>query len=286
MAKSDLQRFLEAPKSGHRLLGHIERHMMTRPQGDRSTLVLHPSEVIKRDWCYRYQTYLLLGGEKKGTKPALRLQSIFDEGHFIHAKWQNWFAEMGNLYGRWETIDKEDLGWGTSADVEYNSAPHRIQYREVPLRYEPLRVGGHSDGWIKGLGEDCLIEIKSIGAGTVRMEDLDLFTKHDGDLMKLWSDIRRPFRGHLMQGQLYLWLAEKIWGEDAPKEIVFIYELKADQSYKEFTVKKDSEVLERVIYGMEYVNDFADQTKLPKCNIDPDGCKYCNEIPEDWNVPS
>lgn len=280
--KSELQKFLEAPKSGMRLLGHVERHMMLRPQGDRSTLVLHPSEIIKKDWCYRYQTYLLLGGEKKSSNPNLKLQSIFDEGHFIHAKWQKWFAEMGVLYGRWSDVfDGHDLGWGTSKEIGYIGAENAIAYKEVPLKYAPLRVGGHSDGWIKGIGPDCLIEIKSIGSGTFRFEAPDLMEKHGGDLMGMWSDVRRPFRSHLLQGQLYLWLAEKIWGGDAPQEIVFIYELKADQSYKEFTVKKNFEILERVIYGMEYVNDFADQNRLPKCNISVDGCKYCNGILEE-----
>lgn len=280
MAKTELQRFLEAPKSGRRLLGHIERHLMTRPAGDRRTDVLHPSEIIKRDWCYRYQTYLLLGGKKTSPNPGLRLQSIFDEGHSIHNKWQTWFKEMGVLYGTWRsTIDGAYLGWSTAEDL---ADPAHTQYAEVPIVYPKLRVAGHADGWIKGLGDDCLIEIKSIGAGTIRAEDMELFTKHNGDLPSMWKDIRRPFRSHLLQGQLYLWFAEKIWGEDAPKEIVFIYELKMDQDYKEFVVRANPEILERVIYGMEYVNDYADTGRLPLCNIEPEGCKYCQQIPEGW----
>lgn len=276
--KNDLQRFLEASKSGTRLMGEIERHLMMRPPGDRRTDVLHPSEVIKRDWCYRYQTYLLLGGSKKQEKPNLKLQSIFDEGHAIHHKWQNWFAEMGVLYGRWEDSEGSNLGWDTAANVDYPYAT----YKEVPLKYEPLRIAGHADGWIRGIGDDCLIEIKSIGLGTLRMEAMDIFDKNKGDLFDCWKDIRRPFRSHLMQGQFYLWLCDKIFGEDAPKEIVFIYELKADQSYKEFSVKANFEVLEKVLYGIEYVNDYVDKKMLPLCNVSPDnGCKYCNVIVED-----
>lgn len=278
MAKTDLQRFLEASKSGTRLMGEIERHLMMRPPGDRSTDVLHPSEVIKRDWCYRYQTYLLLGGQKKQEKPNLKLQSIFDEGHAIHHKWQEWFKEMGVLHGRWEDIHHQNLGWMTSCDLD---DPDNAVYKEVQLRYDPLRIAGHADGWIKGIGDDCLIEIKSIGVGTLRIEALDIFEKNNGDLFNSWKDIRRPFRSHLLQGQFYLWLCDKIYGEDAPKEIVFIYELKADQSYKEFSVKANFDILEKVLYGIEYVNDYADQNKLPVCNISSDGCKYCNLIMED-----
>ena len=100
--ENDLKRFLDAKKREPRLLGDIERHLMRRPLGDRSTTVLHPSEMIKNDFCYKYSYYLMTGGESKKEKPNLRLQSIFDEGHAIHHKWQNWFHEMGNLYGRFE----------------------------------------------------------------------------------------------------------------------------------------------------------------------------------------
>jgi hypothetical protein len=272
--KTELQKFLDAPKQG-KLIGPLERHMMQRPQGDRRTDVLHPSEIIKKDWCYRYQTYLLLGGEKTKKNPNLKLQSIFDEGHFIHAKWQKWFQEMGVLYGRWDDADGKNLGWHRA-----NVLPDTSQYREVPLKLDKYRIAGHSDGWIKGIGDDCLIEIKSIGSGTLRFEAPDILAKNDGDLMKSWSDIRRPFRSHILQGQLYLWLCEQLFGEDAPKEIVFIYELKADQSYKEFVVKYNPEILEKVMYGIEYVNDYADMGRLPKCNISTDGCALCSSIEE------
>lgn len=278
MAQSELQKFLDAGKSS-RLIGHLERHMMTRPQGDRRTDVLHPSEIIKPDWCYRYQTYLLLGGKKTKKNPNLKLQSIFDEGHFIHAKWQNWFREMGVLYGRWQTYDGLDLGWGTPETMDLKPTD---EYAEVPLKLPKYRIAGHADGWIKGLGDDCLIEIKSIGAGTLRFEAPLTFEKHNGDLTKMWADIRRPFRSHLLQGQLYLWLCEQIWPDDCPNEIVFLYELKADQSYKEFIVKKNPEILEMVMHGVEYVNDYADMDKLPPCNVAGGGCPACNSIPEDW----
>jgi len=64
----------------------------------------------------------------------------------------------------------------------------------------------------------------------------------DGDLNKAWKNIRRPFRGHLLQGQMYLELAKRMSGAEAPTEIVFLYELKSNQAYKEFTIKADYEV--------------------------------------------
>jgi hypothetical protein len=249
---------------------------MRQPESDRRTDVLHPSEIIKADWCHKYAYYLLNGGKAKKEKPNLRLQNIFDEGHFIHAKWQNRLADMGVLYGNWycETDDRSE--WGVSSEV--NNGPSVFEYKEVPLVYEPLRIHGHADGWVKGIGDDCLIEIKSIGAGTLRFEAPELLYDADGDLTKAWKNIRRPFRTHLLQGQMYLELTKRQFGDDAPNEIVFIYELKADQDYKEFTIKSDYYVVERIFNAAQKVIDAVDAGVSPACNVDPAGCKYCSLI--------
>ena len=154
-----------------------------------------------------------------------------------------------------------------------------LEYDEVALRDDSLRIAGHTDGWIKGIGQDCLIEIKSIGAGTLRFEAPDLLMDADNDVTKAWKNIRRPFRGHLLQGQMYLELAKRMYGNEAPDEIVFIYELKADQSYKEFTVKADYEIVERVFNAAKKVLDAVNADTMPDCNVSPEGCKQCNLIP-------
>ncbi len=180
----ELKKFLDAKKTEPRLLGDVERYLMRKEPSPRRTDVLHPSEIIKSDWCHRYAFYLLKGGESKKEKPSLRLQNIFDEGHAIHAKWQNRFREMGVLYGMWHgPIGK---GWNVASNVDSED-----EYLEVPLKDEALRIHGHADGWIKGIGNDCLIEIKSIGAGTLRFEAPDLLLDANNDLTKAWKGIRK-----------------------------------------------------------------------------------------------
>jgi hypothetical protein len=274
--KTELQKFLDTKKADTRLIGEIERHLMRQPESDRRTDVLHPSEIIKADWCHKYAYYLLNGGKAKKEKPNLRLQNIFDEGHYIHAKWQNRLADMGVLYGKWHCETDNLSEWGVSSEV--NSGTSVFEYKEVPLVHEPLRIHGHADGWVKGLGDDCLIEIKSIGAGTLRFEAPELLYDADGDLTKAWKNIRRPFRTHLLQGQMYLELAKRQFGDDAPNEIVFIYELKADQDYKEFTIKSDYYVVERIFKAAKKVIDAVEAGVSPDCNVNPDGCKYCTLI--------
>lgn len=278
-ASKDLKKFLDAKKTETRLIGDIERHLMRRPESDRRTDVLHPSEIIKADWCHRYSFYLLKGGKKKQDKPSLRLQNIFDEGHAIHEKWQNRFYEMGNLYGKFNCIYCKNTTFGLSPKECEHCGCDVLEYGEVSLREDSLRIAGHTDGWIKNLGEDCLIEIKSIGAGTLRFEAPDLLYDADGDITRAWKNIRRPFRSHLLQGQMYLELASRMYGDEAPKEIVFIYELKADQDYKEFTVKANFEIVERVFNAAKKVVDAVEADSIPKCNVSPDGCKQCDLIP-------
>ena len=270
--KTELQKFFDTKKADTRLIGEIERHLMRQPDSDRRTDVLHPSEIIKADWCHRYAYYLLNGGKAKKEKPNLRLQNIFDEGHYIHAKWQKRLADMGVLYGKWSGLT--GTGWDVSKNVDLDVH----DYKEVPLVYEPLRIHGHADGWVKGIGEDCLIEIKSIGAGTLRFEAPDILYDADGDITKAWKNIRRPFRSHLLQGQMYLELAKRQFGDEAPNEIVFIYELKADQDYKEFTVKADYDIVERIFNAAQKVVDAVEAGVMPECNVDPSGCKQCDLI--------
>ena len=279
--KSDLWRFLDAKKTSARLIGDIERHLQKRPVGDRSTLVLHPSEIIKKDFCHRASYFLLSGRTKIAEKPALRLQSIFDEGHAIHAKWQRWFQEMGVIHGKFKCDVCDHVTWGTSpSECEVCQAPaYKLVYDEVTLHDDALRIKGHTDGWIKGLGDDCLIEIKSIGPGTILSAAPQLFVE-DSDVMKAWNNIRRPFPDHIMQGQVYLELMQRM-GNDI-NEIVFIYELKADQSYKEFSVKRDFELVRHIFDKADTIVAAVEAKIAPDCNNNPGGtCKQCAPYKED-----
>jgi len=276
---SDLKRFLYAKKSNPRLIGDIERHLLAKTPEVRRTDVLHPSEMAKSDWCLRASYFALSGVPVKKETPNLRLQSIFDEGHYIHAKWQNWFNEMGNLHGHWLCAVCTTLFVGTSPKQcpGCNAYPHFLTYKEVPLIDTTLRIAGHSDGWIKGIGEDCLIEIKSIGAGTIRIEAPDLIAKADGDLQAAWRSIRRPFSTHVMQGQIYLELMRRS-GYDV-NEIVFLYELKADQDYKEFVIKADFELVESKFLKAKRVCEAVEAgTPLECSNNGSLGCKQCQQF--------
>jgi CRISPR/Cas system-associated exonuclease Cas4 (RecB family) len=280
VTKSELQKFLDAKKKPYRLIGDVERHLLQRPVGDRSTTVLHPSEIIKKDWCKRASYFLLKGHTKIAEKPALQLQSIFDEGHAIHAKWQRYFQEMGVLYGRFVCVAC-DFSLFDIGPVECPACgKNTIEYREVTLVDNDLRIAGHTDGWIKGIGDDTLIEIKSIGPGTIRSESPGLMYDANGDFMEAWKNVNRPFSSHIMQGQVYLELLKRMG--TPVNEIVFLYELKANQSYKEFSVKADYELVRHVFDGAKFVVEAVEAGVAPECNNTPGGtCKQCDPYKED-----
>ena len=270
----DLKAFLNTNKRDSRLMGAVERHVLAKPFDERDQSYIHPSDIIKQEWCALAQYHAIKGNYvETRDKPTLRLASIFAEGHTIHAKWQNWFQEMGVLYGKWR--GEMGTGWELASNVT-----EKAEYLEVPLRSDKHMMRGHADGWIKGLGDDCLIEIKSIGTGTIRMEMPALMAQYNNDIDVVWKNIRTPLRSHQLQGQIYLHLChlmvEEGILETAPNDIVFIYELKANQEYKEFVVKYNPEYTKELFDKALDVAWAVNNNRPPVCNIDPEkGCKRC-----------
>jgi hypothetical protein len=145
---------------------------------------------------------------------------------------------------------------------------------------------GSTDGWIIGLGDDCLIEIKSIGSGTLRFSGQGYLLDQAGSLEKAFEGIRRPFADHRKQGQVYLHLAhlmeEKgLLERPAPNEIVFLYECKANQAYKEFVVEYNPDSVADLFELAKDVSWGLHGGIAPECNIDRvNGCRKCSEYKE------
>lgn len=286
-----LKALLETTKRQQRLLGKVEQHLLLKPPSFRSTDVMHPSGIVKGDWCARAAYYVLNGAEVKKQKPTLRLQNIFDEGHYIHDKWQRRFWDMGVLYGLFSCLNCGMQQWLLSPTSCYSCGAGKAQltYREVPLESDPeYRIAGQSDGWIKGVGADCLIEVKSMSMGTVRMESPHIFKQSGGDLEKAWGMVRHPFGSHLRQGALYLELGAQMRArgelgfEDFPEEIVFIYELKSNQAIKEFVVRRDPSVITHILDQAAEVVRAFDKGVPPGCTMDlQSGCQQCREFEDE-----
>jgi hypothetical protein len=223
------------------------------------------------------------GAIPRNDEPSLhwQMQMIFDEGHEIHHKWQKRIWDLGRLWGTFY-CERCHYAWPATAPSECEKCHARrefLRYHEIPLFDHKLSLVGHADGGV----EDSLVEIKSVGLGTLRFEALDLLQTHtyklniNGkkrefiDYDGLWDSIRRPFPSHVRQGDLYCYLAHK-------QEVIFLYECKWNQKVKEMIVR----------YRVERIQDRLDQCSrvttalgggtVPECPFG--GCADCQRYEE------
>lgn len=276
-----LKKFVDIGKSETRVIGSLERFLLSQPSGDpnRRHDVIHPSAMAKDDWCHKAQYFELLGRDPAPSKykASMKQLLVFDEGHRIHGRYQRWFGDMGRLYGVWQCRKCYTEAWGVGDTLCASCGWDDFRYKEVPLWYEPLRIAGHADGWLKGFGEDLILEIKSVGEGTVRFEAPSMHAEFGGDMKKIWPALKSPFITHINQVQIYMELAELIGLPNAPKEAVFIYESKATQEVKEFVVPKNTFGIKEKFAAAERIVAAVDNGVPPTCNIDPvNGCYKCN----------
>lgn len=279
-----LKRLVDIGKTDTRVIGSVERFVLSKPADtSRRTDVLHPSAMVKDDWCHRASWFELQGAEPAPSKYKVSLKQamVFDEGHHIHHRWQTWFKEMGRLKGKYECLECGQIFFGLPKDHDPTISADNYEYLEVPLYYEPLKISGHSDGWLVDFGDPLLLEIKSVGVGTFRWETPDLFMKHDGDFEKIWKDVTNPFYSHIQQAQMYMKLMELIGYENAPQEALILYEAKATQEVKEFVIPKSDFGVTPLLEAAQKIVDAISQGTPPSCNINGlAGCQKCNHHQE------
>jgi len=280
-----LKSLVNAGKNPSRVLTSVERWSLALP-GDKSRRmdVIHPSAMIKSDWCHRAQYFLLKGHTPDPRVLTRKQQAVFQTGHDVHARWQDLFAKMGTLYGTWRCTDCRFKWEGLSKDIGRciccNSL-RKPEYLEVPVSNKALNISGHADGWLKGFDGDLLLEIKSIGAGTIIWEDPNFWYSMDSNFEAAWAALKEPFYSHIMQTQVYLRLLQDMYGDDAPKEVLFIYENKLTQDAKEFIIPRSGFGITHLFEAAEMLADAVVNGVAPTCNVNASGsCKQCLEFSE------
>lgn len=278
-------------------------------EGDRRQDIIHVSEMAKADWCPRATYYRIAGWKVPPEKINLTLENIYEEGNTIHAKWQERMRKTGKLYGLWRCQLCHEWKNCTAAELDTILDPeweepdnltgsredycplgygeplaHMWQYLEVHMNVEDTHlITAHADGAM----DDFLVEIKSIGMGTLRLDAPKLLSRNyfpledDNrkvyDLDSVWKGIRRPLSSHLRQGMLYLWICKQV---GAPyNKLVFLYEFKPNQQVKEFTISLNEELIAPLLESALQVKHAIDSIEvygLPDCPTN--GCKYCEGI--------
>jgi CRISPR/Cas system-associated exonuclease Cas4 (RecB family) len=294
MKASALKRLKDTYKSQDLILPALQRHVM-RSIGDnpeRSASRMHPSDMSHKEWCGRHDYYRMVGTpveRESQANPSFRMENLFAEGHTIHRKYQTWLWEMGVLYGWWLCHACGHRWEGLSPLYCSVCNSPRLEYKEVPLARSGYLIEGHSDGAVHGLeGFTGLIEIKSIGLGTLRFEAPRLYNRYqDGNetLENLWWKINRPFNSHIRQGMLYLWMAWPRYDS-----IVFIYESKFNQSTKEFVVGYNPTLIAPLLEtakGVTIAVETGIEPPRPDWAEGPDGkvCGSCSYRRMCWGIP-
>lgn len=280
-----LKTYLDAKKHPTVLLGSVDQYLQTLPN-DRDSTVIHPSEMAASDWCHRATWHRIAGHASPVQAHNLRTNLIFAEGHSIHAKWQKWLADMGILFGVWKCRVCDDVctGWsdevlgGAGCKARTDSGLHLWQYQEVPVEDAWLMISGHSDGIINPTGdESLLLEVKSIGPGTLRR--LDLMSEDDPD--ELSSDkfpkISQIMGSHFRQTQIYMRIANDNWsgtdGVGQIKRAVVLYEHKADQQAREFVITYNPRWTDELFEAAGDIKWALDKDRDVPCPFG--GCAQC-----------
>lgn len=274
-----------------KIVSAVTRHLAKRNVIDdyaiRGIGAIHPSEAAKSNWCPRSTYYRITGATENVVPVSLAMEMVYETGNDSGNKFQRWFREMGILRGLWRCMWCE-LHW---IDISPKICPRcehgedLIEYKEVPFENKEYLLRGSADGDILHGDRWRLIENKTVGVGTIRVEAFSIYRKHSisvtenghtrdvVDVPELWKAIRRPFASHLKQGMIYCFCAER-------DDITFIYDPKFVTSFpKEFEVKFDKELIEDVLTKCIVVRDSLQVQRAPKRPIEleptSEVCKRC-----------
>ncbi|MFE2539085.1 hypothetical protein [Actinacidiphila glaucinigra] len=289
-----LTEYLAASKAAEPLWGDVQKYVLDRAAGPsyRRKDVMHPSEMVKSDWCHLaayHRLRLQVDAPGRG-KTTFTRENIFQEGHQTHSKWQNWFFEMKRLAGDWYCNACDDEFWAdeTPEHCHLCLAPSTcLIYAEVALEAPALRIAGKADGYSPL--DHALIEIKTLGLGSLRYERPEFLerymvdTEEHGklpDLTRLWRDFRRPLPTAVRQVQLYMYLARHFEDLDLDR-CIFFYDFKPTQETKSFTVTYDESMSDPLIEAAAAIVDCLATDTPPHCNHNGRaGCVNCLEFQE------
>ncbi|MET9119991.1 hypothetical protein [Streptomyces sp. NPDC004528] len=269
-------------------LGTIRSHIVEKNKADDSRRqdIIHPSEMVKTEWCPRATFLRITTGVHHKQSFGFQSLNIFDTGHESHRKWQNRAWDIGWLEGKFLCLNCRHKWWDKSPKNCPACQSTAMEYAEVPLSAEASHlIAGHSDGMLTPA--HSLLEIKTVGEGTVRFEEPERLAKYlvtlpDGtkivDLPAMWASIKTPFPSHIRQGQIYLWMARRL-GHDVDR-MTFVYESKFNQDVRQFVVRYNPAIIDPLLeMALDIKERIAAGKSAPEC-VDGDVCKQCRPYQE------
>ena len=246
-----------------RLENVIRPHLVKKAaENTRRYDIFHPSAW---GYCLRkvaYQYYNEKGKFFQKTEADVnsRLEMIFDNGHHVHARWQDYLANTGVLRGIWRcpnpTCGKrygegQKLGIFNPMDVRGWKCKcgneNKLEYDEVPIISEPeYNFRGNCDAILDFRGTP--FEVKS----ALDVIVVDFKSMKNDDFSKLTH--AKP--EHVVQVNIYIWVLGLKGG-------ILLYENKDKQLVKEIFVPRDETLIERVKKEALWMSKILKEGKLP-----------------------
>lgn len=281
-----LKNLLNTMKTDTVLVGEIDRYLMKPNKGsgfvkdDRAKNVWHPSSL---GGCPRALIMQMEGIPKSNGKISAVGQRIFDVGHHFGYMIQEYFYDMGILYGEWKCRKCEhrwtDLFKNPSPKVCPNCGEklwiwYNLDYLEVPVYDEEYNIKGHADCLVKTLGKFRVVELKTIKNRT----------KGTSQKSVTYDELNKPKDNHIWQVQLYTYSLKKEAEKQLEKleDIVVLYGAKNDQGIKEFKLRLMEDMyikpqLEKITMMEEHIRKGIIPNRPKGCTSKSSyGCRFCD----------
>lgn len=256
MASSSLAKQVGATFRDDKLVTRTARYVQQVGDNSFHRTGIYPSEM-SHEHCQRAIHYRLTDVPQEPAPISIVSELIFNHGNTSHEWWQGKWWGMGILKGVFHCLAC-DLYWEGLSPHECPRCEMPkvfLEYKEVPFRNKEYGVVGRADA---DLSTDGLIEIKTIGVGSIRWEAPHLTEKHGENWEALWRDIKHPFPSHRKQGIINC----HFLGRD---QIKFIYDPKfVSAAPKEFVVQYNVSIIEEILEECLQINRDVALGRVPK----------------------
>jgi len=231
-------------------------HQRCIDRNDRDYSYFHPSEFHQCVRLLAYKYYKVESTDK--IKPDL--QRVFDNGHHMHDRYTKYFRNIGILQGVWvcsnplckkEYGKEETLGVLEPKEKCENCGCENYKYKEVNFTNTEYMFSGSIDGILGMSGDFVVIDYKTMNSNS--------FTRLSGPLDK-----------HIIQVTIYMWAM----GID---KAILLYENKDTQRIKLFEVRRDEEMVDKILKRALTLKGIVEKSKLPKRPFKEDSpqCSSC-----------
>ena len=232
-----------------------QEHTKRLENNDRDYSYFHPSEFHEciRKIAYKYYKV----DYKQNIKPDL--QRVFDNGTYTHLRFNEYFKNLGMLYGVWRCknpLCSKKYGLESKFGIKYPTEKcscgcDLFEYEELQVNNDEYMISGHID---------CVTQIST------DMVVIDFKTIHSNGFTKLTN----PLNKHIIQINIYLWLLDFHCG-------LLLYENKDSQRIKIFEVARDNDLIEKIKKRATILKDIIKNKKIPKQPFkqDSDECGDC-----------